>query len=134
MQVENIIEMWVILMALMYSRFARLPLLVVCNILLFSYVTLSLEISVDITIRPWHAIYYFTGAVYFFALGIVFKFFDNIIYNAIAIILFIQASLSGAMIVSNSFAPWHEFINNNAIVIECALVWLSSIKTRGEHE
>lgn len=129
MLVENMFELIMIGLALTHSRFARLPLMVVGNIILFAVITMLIEKYTDVSVTPGYEIYYGIGGLYFLLMGSAFRAGKTKIYSAISIILFIEAGASGSMLIHDSFAPWHEWINDKALVIECICVWLSSLAT-----
>lgn len=128
MLIENGFELLLILLALTYTRFARLPLMVACNIFLFSYISLSIESNYDITTYPGYDIHYGAGGAYFLITAAIFVMMKNPLYKAVSVVLFLQAIASGVMLITDSFWEWHEFINDKSIVIECFIVWLSAIK------
>lgn len=127
MLVENMFELIMIGLALSYSRFARLPMMVVGNIVLFSILSLLIEKYTDVSVTPGYEIYYGVGGLYFLVMASAFRAGKTKIYSAISVILFVQAMASGSMLVNDSFAPWHEWINDKVLVIECICVWLSSL-------
>ena len=131
MLIENLSELIIILIALFYSNFARLPMMVALNILAFSYVSMSIEDTYDLSVSPGYELYYSFGSAYFFVMGLLFYQIKDGLYQAISILLVIQGIMSGAMLITDSVWWYHELLNENAIVIECSLVWLSSMRFKG---
>ena len=128
MLIENGFELLVVLMALTYSRFARLPTLVCLNIFLFSYLSLLIQVSYDISDTPGYEIYYGVGGAYFLIMACMFAFSRDRLYKAVAALLFVQAVMSGAMLITDYFAEWHQFVNDKSIFVESFIVWFSVIK------
>lgn len=131
MLIENLFELIVIGLALTYSNFARLPMLVVCNILAYTLITTLIQSSLNVYQYPGYEIYYTVGGIYFLIMAVIFHIPRDRIYNAIAAVMCVQAIASGSMLISDAFAPWHVFINDKAIVIECICVWLSTLRNKG---
>jgi TRAP-type C4-dicarboxylate transport system permease small subunit len=128
MMVDNIFVLLIITSALVYSGFARLPLMVIANVLMFICVGAFIESSWDVSLTPGYEIYYVVGCIYFLVMALIFNIVKDKFYKLIAIVMLVHAGASAAMLVWDSFYLWHEAINDNMLTIQCILVWLSSVR------
>ena len=127
MLIDNVFELVVIGLALTYSRMARLPVMVVASILLFSLIQLVIDKNFDTGLTPGYEVYYGIGGLYFLVTAVLFLLARDRYYSIIAFVLFTQAIASGAMIINDAFYQYHELINDKALFIECIIVWLSTM-------
>ncbi len=130
--IVNLFELVVILMALLHSRFARLPFMVAGNILLFSGMKAFIEHNYEVTISPGYEIYYVSSAVYFIVMALMFLVVKNRFYALVGLVLIVQAAASAMMLMNDDLWQWHQFINEKIILVECILVWLSSVRVQDE--
>lgn len=125
--IENMFELLVILMALLHSRFARLPLMVACNIIAYAGVTSLIEYTYEVSISPGYEIYYASGSLYFIIMAAIFFSVKNKFYAFVGLVLTIQSAASAVMLMTDGFYFWHDVINDKMLLVECVLVWLSSV-------
>ncbi len=130
MMVEQLFELLVILTALVYSRFARLPLMVAGNIIAFALITMFIERMWNVELTPGYEIYYAAGGLYFVGMALLFAMMRDKFYLLVAGVLLVQAMASASMLIWDSFAQWHYMINDNMLMLECILVWLSSMRPK----
>ena len=138
--IENLFELIIIGMALTYSRYALLPVLVVANILVYTVITLWITVKFPpiqipgeayaMMPYPGYDLFYGVGAIYFLILGFLFGTRRNTLYRFVGIVLLIQALFSAIMLVSDVFKGWHELVSEKAMVVECILVWISARSSR----
>lgn len=131
MLIENLFELVIIGLALTYSRFARLPVMVISSIILYSLISAAIKGTFNVYATPGYEIYYTIGGLYFLMVAIIFYLTGDKLYRIISVVLCFQVMASGSMLISDAFAPWHMFINDKAIVIECICVWLSTLRNQG---
>ena len=129
MILEYTFELLVIMIALIHSRFSRLPLMVAGNIILFTGLNAFIEYKWNITVTPGYEIYYASGAMYFIIMAVIFFLVRNRFYALVGCVLTIQAFASALMLMNDGFYLWHEAINDKMLLLECILVWLSSVRT-----
>ena len=125
--IENVFELLIILMALLHSGFARLPLMVACNIIAYTGVTSLIEYTYEISISPGYEIYYASGSLYFIIMALIFFSVRNKFYAFVGLVLAVQATASAVMLMTDGFYFWHDQINDKMLLVECILVWLSSV-------
>lgn len=130
MMVEQMFEMVVILTALIYSRFARLPLMVAGNVIAFTVVTTVIERVWNVSVSPGYEIYYAVGGLYFVGMAFIFARIKDKFYLLVGTVLLVQAMASASMLIWDNFANWHYMINDNMLMLECILVWLSSVRPK----
>ena len=130
MVVEQLFEVVVIMTALIYSRFARLPLMVAGNIIAFTIITTVIERVWNVTVSPGYEIYYAAGGLYFVGMSLLFARMRDKFYLLVATVLLVQAAASASMLIWDNFADWHYMINENMLMLECILVWLSSVRPK----
>lgn len=134
MLIENLFELVIIGLALTYSNFARLPMLVLANILIFTLMNLGIESLYDTSLSPGYEIYYTVGGIYFILAAYLFHLPRIRIYTAISVIMLLQAIASGVMLITDEAWQIHDLVNDKALVLEAICVWLSALRSDGSKE
>lgn len=139
---ENAFELIVILIAFIRSGFARLPMMVAVNIILFSFVSAYIEWQYETTISPGYEIYYGVCSFYFIVMAAIFFLVKNKFYLMVGAALIVQATANAIILsfpdssVVDLLLSWSsdskettimEVMNDRLLFIECILVWLSSV-------
>ena len=124
--IDALFELSVVGWALCRSNFAKLPLMMVGNVIVFNAVAMYVESSWDTSFTPGYEIYHMTTGLFFLFAAVLFFFVRNNFFKAVSLCLLIQAFGSCLMLFDDSFKLWHELINEGMRTISLILVWVSS--------
>lgn len=116
------------LIPLFHSKFARLPVMVVLNILVFTAVIEFVDNSFDTSISPGIEMFYTASAVYFLTVAVLFGRIKDNLYRIVSMVMLVYAASSAMMLVWDGFWIYDEFINENVIAIQTVIVFLSAMR------
>ena len=133
MILEILWQLLLIAMAIVYSNYARLPIMVACYIVAFSLVqfsapTVASYIGVPLTIDPYTSIKYIVDSLFLAGVSMIFFRVRDKFYFGMGCALVFGSLISLMMTGQEYFEPYHRFFSDKVTEVETLLVWISSVR------
>jgi hypothetical protein len=133
MILEILWQLLLIAMAIVYSNYARLPVMVACYIVVFSLVqfaapSIASMFHVPLSIDPYTSIKYIIDSLFLAGVSVIFFRVRDKFYFGMGCALVFGSIISLMMVGQTYFEPYHRFFSDKVTEVETLLVWISSVR------